>query len=164
MMVTRNLDYDKIDVNNLHVVEHIKDTLKDLIDKSKCNGLSVRKNIYFKLDDPITTKPGWYIMFDKYGILYDGVANDLNSRLNSYNNTTDNFANPNASHNAIRNFIKKYCDMGIFNELKVLTITEETFCKKMQIEFPLSKKDRENIESNIKLFKYGLWRNIRGTL
>ena len=54
--------------------------------------------------------------------------------------------------------------MGIFNELKVLTMTEEIFCKKMQIEFPLSKKDRENIESNIKLFKYGLWRNIRGTL
>ena len=64
MMVTRDLDYDKIDVNNLCVVEHIKDTLKEIIDKSKCNGLSVRKNIYFKSDGPITTKPGWYIIFD----------------------------------------------------------------------------------------------------
>ena len=31
MMVTRDLDYDKIDVNNLYVIEHIKDTLKESI-------------------------------------------------------------------------------------------------------------------------------------
>ena len=61
--------------------------------------------------------------------------------------------NPQRKSDPERNLIKKFSDLGTFNELKVLPINEETICKKMELEFPLSDLDRNNVEKFINIFK-----------
>ena len=115
--------------------------------------MHISKKYYFKLDEEITINPGWYIIFEKDNALYVGKAQNLNSRLNTENGSRDQFANPQRQSDPERNLIKKFSDLGIFNELKVLPINEETICKKMELEFPLSDLDRNNIEKFINIFK-----------
>ena len=142
-----------IDLNNSDVVNSLKDKLREVIKESKFYDLHISKKYYFKLDEEITINPGWYIIFEKDNALYVGKAQNLNSRLNTESGSRDQFANPQRKSDPERNLIKKFSDLGTFNELKVLPINEETICKKMELEFPLSDLDRNNIEKFINIFK-----------
>ena len=144
---------DIINLNNSDVVNSLKDKLREVIKESKFYDLHISKKYYFKLDEEITINPGWYIIFEKDNPLYVGQSQNLNSRLNTEDGSRDQFADPTRQSDSERNFIKKFSDLGIFNELKVLPINEETICKKMELEFPLSKLDRNNIEKFINIFK-----------
>ena len=121
--------------------------------ESKFYDLHISKKYYFKLDKEITTNPGWYIIFENDSSLYVGKAQNLNSRLNTENGSRDQFANPQRTSDPERNLIKKFSEIGMFNELRVLPINEETLCKKLGLEFPLSDLDRNNIEKFINIFK-----------
>ena len=149
MMVTRNLECDQIDLNDLAFVNTLDVTLKKIVDQSKLYALHVKNELYFKLDKKITTDPGWYLIFDGDNRLYVGKSDDLNGRLNTHNRSLDNFANPKGPINNRRNFIKKLYDIDYFKELKVLLIDELTLCTKMKLKLPLSKLDRKNIEKFI---------------
>jgi len=144
---------DKININNSDVVNNLKDKLKEVIGESKFYDLHISKKYYFKLDKEITTNPGWYIIFENDSSLYVGKAQNLNSRLNTENGSRDQFANPQRTSDPERNLIKKFSEIGMFNELRVLPINEETLCKKLELEFPLSDLDRNNVEKFINIFK-----------
>ena len=97
--------------------------------------------------------PGWYIIYDEnYGVLYVGVAEDLNKRLNTKDGTRDNFANPKRLFDPERNFIKKFIILGIIRP-KVICIREKDFLEISDIKTQrLSKLDRKNIEKFIRIF------------
>ena len=50
MMVTRNLECDQIDLNDLAFVNTLDVTLKKIVDQSKLYALHVKNKLYFKLD------------------------------------------------------------------------------------------------------------------
>ena len=147
-MKIRNLECDQIVLNNLAFVKNLKVTLKKIVNQSKLYDLRVENKLYFKLDEKITTDPGWYLIFSIANRLYVGKADDLNGRLNTHNNSLDNFASKENKNNR-RNFIKKLYDIGYFKEMKVLLIDELTLCTKMKLESPLSDLDRRNVEKFI---------------
>ena len=148
-MKIRNLECDQIDLNDPAFVNALDVTLKKIVNQSKLYDLHVENKLYFKLDEKITTDPGWYLIFSIANRLYVGKADDLNFRLNTRNGSLDNFANSEGPKNQRRNFIKKLYDIGYFKEMKVLLIDELTFCTKMKLESPLSDLDRQNIEKFI---------------
>jgi len=148
-MKIRNLECDQIDLNDPAFINALDVTLKKIVDQSKLYDLCVENKLYFKLDEKITTDPGWYLIFSIANRLYVGKSDDLNFRLNTRNGSLDNFANPKGSINNRRNFIKKLYDICYFKELKVLLIDELTLCTKMKLESPLSNLDRQNIEKFI---------------
>jgi len=150
---------DKINLNNPEIVDNLKEKLKEIIKESKFFDLHISKKYYFKLDQEITNNPGWYVIFEKENPLYVGKAENLNSRLNTENGSRDQFANPQRKSDPERNLLKKFNDIGIFDRLTVRPINEENLCKKIQLEFPLSDLDRNNIEKFINIFKPFLFRN-----
>ena len=150
---------DKINLNDPAVVKNLKDKLKDTIKESKTYHLHVSKKYYFKLDEVITSNPGWYVIFENENPLYVGKAENLNSRLNTENGSRDQFANPQRISDPERNLLKKFNDIGVFERLTVYPINEENFCKKMVLEFPLSDLDRNNIEKFINIFRSYLFKN-----
>ena len=148
MMVTRNLECDQIDLNDPAFVNTLDVTLKKIVDQSKLYALHVENKLYFKMDESITTDPGWYLIFSIANRLYVGTTDNLNARLNTHDRSLDNFAaEKNKGHR--RNFIKKLYDIGYFKELKVLLIDAPTLCTKMKLESPLSYLDRLNVEKFI---------------
>ena len=153
-MKIRNLECDQIVLNNLAFVKNLKVTLKKIVNQSKLYVLHVENKLYFKLDEKITTDPGWYLIFSLANRLYVGKADDLNGRLNTHNNSLDNFASKENKNNR-RNFIKKLYDIGYFKEMKVLLIDELTLCTKMKLESPLSDLDRRNVEKFINVTGIG---------
>ena len=148
-MKIRNLKCDQIVLNDPAFVNALDVTLKKIVNQSKLYDLHVENKLYFKLDEKITTDPGWYLIFSIANRLYVGKADDLNGRLNTHNGSLDNFANSKGPKNNHRNFIKKLYDIGYFKEMKVLLIDELTLCTKMKLESPLSDLDRQNIEKFI---------------
>ena len=147
-MKIRNLKCDQIDLNDPAFVNALDVTLKKIVNQSKLYVLHVENKLYFKLDEKITTDPGWYLIFSIANRLYVGKSDDLNGRLNTHNRSLDNFASKEHKGHR-RNFIKKLYDIGYFKEMKVLLIDELTFCTKMKLESPLSDLDRQNIEKFI---------------
>lgn len=150
---------DKINLNSIQVVNNLKNILKETIKESKFHYLHISKKYYFKLDQEITVNPGWYVIFERENPLYVGKAENLNSRLNTENGSRDQFANPQRKSDPERNLLKKFCDIGIIEKLKVCPIDEENLCQKMSLEFPLSDLDRNNIEKFINIFKNSLFQN-----
>jgi len=148
-MKIRNLKCDQIVLNDPVFVNALDVTLKKIVNQSKLYDLHVENKLYFKLDEKITTDPGWYLIFSIANRLYVGKSDDLNGRLNTHNGSLDNFANSKGPKNNHRNFIKKLYDIGYFKEIKVLLIDELTLCTKMKLESPLSDLDRQNIEKFI---------------
>ena len=147
-MKIRNLKCDQIVLNDPAFVNALDVTLKKIVDQSKLYALHVENKLYFKMDEKITTDPGWYLIFSIANRLYVGKSDDLNGRLNTHNRSLDNFAaKEHKGHR--RNFIKKLYDIGYFKELKVLLIDELTLCTKMKLESPLSDLDRRNVEKFI---------------
>ena len=147
-MKIRNLECDQIDLNDPAFVNALDVTLKKIVDQSKLYVSHVENKLYFKLDEKITTDPGWYLIFSIANRLYVGKSDDLNGRLNTHNRSLDNFASKENKNNR-RNFIKKLYDIDYFKELKVLLIDELTLCTKMKLESPLSDLDRRNVEKFI---------------
>ena len=147
-MKIRNLECDQIDLNDPAFVNALDVTLKKIVNQSKLYVLHVENKLYFKLDEKITTDPGWYLIFSIANRLYVGKSDDLNGRLNTHNRSLDNFASKENKNNR-RNFIKKLYDIGYFKEMKVLLIDELTLCTKMKLESPLSDLDRRNVEKFI---------------
>ena len=147
-MKIRNLKCDQIDLNDPAFVNALDVTLKKIVNQSKLYVLHVENKLYFKLDEKITTDPGWYLIFSIANRLYVGKSDDLNGRLNTHNRSLDNFASKENKNNR-RNFIKKLYDIGYFKEMKVLLIDELTLCTKMKLESPLSDLDRRNVEKFI---------------
>ena len=154
-MKIRNLKCDQIVLNDPAFVNALDVTLKKIVNQSKLYDLRVENKLYFKLDEKITTDPGWYLIFSIANRLYVGKADDLNGRLNTHENSLDNFANPKGPINNRRNFIKKLYDIGYFKEMKVLLIDELTLCTKMKLESPLSDLDRRNVEKFINVTGIG---------
>lgn len=144
---------DKINLNRPEIVNSLKNNLREIIKHSKIYDLEISKKYYFKLIVKILENPGWYIIFEEKNPLYVGKAENLNSRLNSENGSRDQFANPQRKSDPERNFLKKFRDIGIFEKLRVCPIDEAVFCKKMDLEFPLSDVDRNNIEKFINIMK-----------
>jgi len=147
-MKIRNLECDQIDLNDPAFVNALDVTLKKIVNQSKLYVLHVENELYFKLDEKITTDPGWYLIFSIANRLYVGKSDDLNGRLNTHNRSLDNFASKENKNNR-RNFIKKLYDIDYFKEMKVLLIDELTLCTKMKLESPLSDLDRRNVEKFI---------------
>ena len=147
-MKIRNLKCDQIVLNDPAFVNALDVTLKKIVNQSKLYDLRVENKLYFKLDEKITTDPGWYLIFSIANRLYVGKSDDLNGRLNTHNRSLDNFASKENKNNR-RNFIKKLYDIGYFKEMKVLLIDELTLCTKMKLESPLSDLDRRNVEKFI---------------
>jgi len=150
---------DKINLNNLDVVNNLKDKLKETIKEAKHYDLHISKKYYFKLDIEITNNPGWYVIFENENPLYVGKAENLNSRLNTENGSRDQFANPQRKSDPERNLLKKFNDIGVFSSLTVCPINEENLCSKLEMDFPLSNLDRNNVEKFINIFKPYLFRN-----
>ena len=153
-MKIRNLECDQIDLNDPAFVNALDVTLKKIVDQSKLYVSHVENKLYFKLDEKITTDPGWYLIFSIANRLYVGKSDDLNGRLNTHNRSLDNFASKENKNNR-RNFIKKLYDIGYFKEMKVLLIDELTLCTKMKLESPLSDLDRRNVEKFINVTGIG---------
>jgi len=144
---------DKINLNNSDIVNNLKDRLKEIIKEAKFYDLHISKKYYFKLDIEITNNPGWYVIFEKENPLYVGKAENLNSRLNTENGSRDQFANPQRKSDPERNLLKKFSDIGVFHSLTVCPLSEENLCSKLELEFPLSDLDRNNVEKFINIFK-----------
>lgn len=144
----------RIDLNKKETVDVLRNTLKEIITQLELLDLKVSKKYYFKLNNLITTNPGWYVILDENkNPLYVGKAQNLNSRLNTEDGSRDQFANPQRLSDPERNFIKKFHDVGIFDNLYVCVIDEQVLCQKLGLEFPLHSLDRNNIEKFINIFR-----------
>ena len=149
----------RIDLNKKENVETLRNSLKEIISQIEYLDLEVAKKYYFKLNEPITTNPGWYVILDENkSPLYVGKAQNLNSRLNTENGSRDQFANPQRTSDPERNFIKKFYDENALKELYVCPINEQVLCDKLGIEYPLPTLDRNNIEKFINVFRGSLFR------
>lgn len=151
-----NLVYNSLNISESHLVNKIVFTLAQLANsEDNFFKLTIQNNIYFHISqNGITNGAGWYIIVDNYGNpLYVGTADDLNNRLNSQDGTRDNFANPERTSDSTRNIIKKFKELGIISELFVVVISENDFRQNLEIDNPLSRLDRENIEKILSIYR-----------
>lgn len=149
------LRFDNLDVTSPSLVRRLLDGLTSLArDPRNRHVLEVRKRYYFAIPDgPIETGAGWYVICDSFGPLYVGIAENLNARLNSENGSRDQFANPQRTSDPERNFIKSFADRGVLNGLTVIVISEGALCSIVGAVSPLTKRDSQNVEKTLNLFR-----------
>lgn len=118
--------------------------------------LRFKPSFYFEvIGHHLPCEAGWYLILQDRTPIYVGKADSLNNRLNTNNGSIDNFANKRRSSDPERNFIKKYSELGIFNNLRVLIILEKTICSELYIDTDsLTELDRTNIEKILNVFRY----------
>jgi len=135
--------------------------LSDIVSRSRRYRLEVRGQYYFSIPDgPITSEPGWYIICDaNEEALYVGTTENLNGRLNTNVGSIDNFANSNRTSDPERNFVKALASTGILGSLSAVVIPESLFCGATRISGPLTKRDRENVEKCLSIFRVHVFRS-----
>jgi len=149
------LKVNKIDLNNVNVMNDLKSTIQKLINMS-CYYYSLRfkSSYYFQVPNGLPpSEKGWYIILNGKTPIYVGKADNLNARLNTDNGSIDNFANSNRDFDLERNFIKKFAELGIFKELRVCILLEKELKKKLPNLNNLTDLDRANIEKLINIFR-----------
>ncbi len=148
---------DQIDLNNVEVINLLLKSLSDLLaNQSYCFTLTVEGKFYFSTPNgPLTDDSGWYIISSGQDnqLIYVGTASNLNTRLNTRDGSRDNFANPQRTTDDVRNIIKKFVTIGVWPSLVVRIIPEKLLCQKMGLTSPLTKRDRENVEKVVNLFR-----------
>lgn len=149
------LRFDNLDVTNPKVVTKVLDALSGLTaDARNVHSLEVSKRYYFITPNgPLVSDAGWYVICHSSHPLYVGTAENLNARLNSENGSRDQFANPQRTSDPERNFIKSYRTSGVLGPLQVVVISERAECSKAEVSAPLTKRDRENVEKALNLFR-----------
>ena len=143
-----------VNLNDPVVVRRVINALGDLAAQSK-HSLEVRGTYHFAIPSgPITTVAGWYVICDESGEpLYVGTAENVDARLNSEPGSRDGFANPKRTSDPVRNFIKSFFKNGVLPSLSVITLSEPALCARIGIKAPLPKRDRENVEKVIDVFR-----------
>jgi len=149
---------DKLTLDSPDFVIGCVESLMDIAgDNSNLHRLFVSDDgCHFRLSSgqPAIDDAGWYIIYDgRQFPIYVGTSVNLNKRLNTNYGSRDNFKNPDRLSDGIRNFIKVHAMKESLGELTVLIITETDFCNRTNIDPPLSKLDRENIEKVISIFR-----------
>lgn len=150
------LRYDTIDLNQPVIVQNLLQAVIALTRNSaNIHPLNVEGKYYFTIPTgAITSEAGWYIICDEeQHPMYVGTATNLNGRLNTKDGSRDNFANPQRKSDDARNFIKAFASAGVIRTLSVITIPEPELCQQLAIQPPLSKRDRENIEKVLGIFR-----------
>lgn len=149
------LRFDNLDVSNPKVVTKLLDALSCLAaDARNVHPLEVSKRYYFITPNgPIVPDAGWYVICNSSYPLYVGTAENLNARLNSENGSRDQFANPQRTSDPERNFIKSFRSSEVLGPLRVVVISESDLCSKTGVSAPLTKRDRENVEKVLNLFR-----------
>jgi hypothetical protein len=149
------LRFDNLDVTNSEVVTKVLDALSDLAaDANNVHSLEVSKRYYFITPSgPLVSDAGWYVICHSSQSIYVGTAENLNARLNSENGSRDQFANPQRTSDPERNFIKSFRTSGILGTLRVVVISEHQLSSKVGVSCPLTKRDRENVEKVLNLFR-----------
>lgn len=146
---------DTINLNELTTVLRLVEVLTNLArDELNTWRLNIKSKYHFSISNgSITSGAGWYIICDEdRRPIYVGAATNLNSRLNTDSGSRDNFANPKRTSDPVRNFIKAFV-LGMLHSLFVTTISELSVCQQMGIEPPLTKRDRQNIEKVLSIFR-----------
>lgn len=147
---------DALDLSANSMVERLTKALTELArDATNTHRLEVDRRYYFHLPDgSITTKAGWYIICNAdHSSLYVGSTNNLNSRLNTDDGSRDNFANPTRTTDPERNFIKAFASKGIIGPLQVVVIPERALCENLNLQGPLTNRDRGNVEKCLNIFR-----------
>lgn len=149
------LRYDDLDLTKREVVDLLLDKLTSMAhDPQNRYSFEVRKRYYFGIPDgPVSSDAGWYVILEKAGPLYVGTAEDLNARLNTENGSRDQFANPQRISDAERNFIKTFASSGLLDSLSVIVISEPKLRSAMGLSAALTKRDRNNVEKMLNLFR-----------
>jgi hypothetical protein len=154
--VPGKLRCDDINFNEPKMIQALIDALIDVAcNESNVHRLEVRGTYYFSiLDGPLASDAGWYLICDEnQRPIYVGTATNLNRRLNTKDGSRDNFANPKRVSDDARNFIKAFVSLGVLRSLFVITISEPDVCRRIGVKPPLSKRDRENIEKVLSIFR-----------
>lgn len=151
-----DLIFQNININDSDFVQKLVSTFSELaIKEENFYKLNIQNSIYFSVSPvQISDSAGWYIILDNNAYpIYVGTTENLNKRLNTSNNSRDNFGNSRRTNDDTRNFIKKYRELGIISELYVIVIPENELRQRLQIDLTLSKRDRENFEKILNIFR-----------
>lgn len=142
------------DSNFLHIFIAMINRLAQ--DTSQYYYLRFKPTFYFEvIGHNLPYEAGWYLILQDKTPIYVGKADNLNNRLNANNGTIDNFANKQRSSDPERNIIKKYSELGVFNKLRVLIISEKTICSELHFDAnSLTELDRTNIEKILNIFRH----------
>lgn len=147
---------NSIDINEAEVINNLLSAIQSFVDDpSSYYPLRYKPKSYFEI--PNTSCPserGWYIILNGKMPVYVGIADNLNSRLNTDNGSRDNFANPKRGSDPERNFLKKFTELGVFDDLRVCMILERDLCSYLRIDPSIvTKLDRSNLEKLINIYR-----------
>lgn len=146
---------DTLDLTSPDIVRQLITVLTMIgQDPLHTHALEVSKRYYFRVPDgPLPSGPGWYVIRSKGQSLYVGTAENLDNRLNSENGTRDQFANPQRISDPERNFIKAFHDLDMIGPLTVVVIEESLLREALGFSCELTKRDRQNVEKILNLFR-----------
>ncbi|MBI4611059.1 MAG: hypothetical protein HY726_18885 [Candidatus Rokubacteria bacterium] len=148
---------DRINLNESGVGQRLLEVLQELVvsGEATVRELRVVDRYYFSVSGPpIAAEPGWYIICDgAHRPLYVGTAGDLNYRLNDQEGTLDGFAAWGRLSDPERNFIKRLVSNGFLDTLSAVIVPERKLRTRLNIEAPLSKRDRANVEKFLNIFR-----------
>jgi len=145
-----------VDFNDRLTVEKLRRAITAiLLRREQIYNLRFKPGYYFETPNRNPPSvPGWYVILGpQRRPIYVGQAGDLNARLNSNQGTLDNFAKTDRASDDERNFIKKFNEIGVFDELAAVIITESDLCEQLEVSGPLSDLDRNNVEKVLNLFR-----------
>jgi len=140
-----------VDLNDPKEIRRIMSVVGKYVSSTHSSYFDLRHKTPYYFDipsGPITEADGWYIILDGTTPLYVGEASNLNNRLNSDNGSVDNFARKARTSDSERNFIKKFCEIKVVANARVVLIPASVV-----FPSPLPTKDRKQVEKLINIFR-----------